>query len=140
LPVIEGARIIPFDDFNEMIRGLEGELFGTLPLLRDAVNGHVFHMESLPPFRHDTIPPGTGWTKQDGGPNEVSPPYLRLKAWRVHRAQVMRFCAEQAIPYVASPTEALDEDGFLRQEFLASPAHANVKYGALVRRQILARL
>jgi hypothetical protein len=54
-------------------------------------------------------------------------------------SQVVRdHCGEVGATFVPSPPAAVDEEGFLRAEFVANGTHANAGYGALVLEQLRA--
>lgn len=68
----------------------------------------------------------------------VSEPRLRLNLWKLEMEVLSHFCAQHAIGLIPPPEGALDNDGFLREDFYATDAtHANSEYGVLVLDQLV---
>jgi len=65
-----------------------------------------------------------------------------IHARQLYLAEMRRFFEENGIPYVLSPPEVADEDGYLKPQFRvgipeADPHHANLDYGELVARDVI---
>jgi hypothetical protein len=63
---------------------------------------------------------------------------VRYKLWRLDAQIFAETAAELGVHVANVPRAAVDEDGFLREEFCDDPVHANPAYGDLVLDQMLA--
>ncbi len=63
-----------------------------------------------------------------------SPPWLRLKVWRLEVATIAARCESLGISFRAAPAAATDALGFLKPEYVADLVHANAAYGKLLLR------
>ena len=70
----------------------------------------------------------------------ISPPYFRLKVWRACARAMGQVCAEGGIDFLMPPPEGLDEDGFLRQDLVDDPVHANTAFGRMQIEQLRAHI
>jgi hypothetical protein len=116
----------------------------TISAIVNAASGPVYQFEGAPP-------PGDRWMLESAGGEKARAKkrklpagsdgtpagrFVRYKLWRLH-SQIMRGHAEEAgIRFVAHPREAVDEEGFLRDELCGNATHANAAYGALILEQM----
>ncbi len=137
LPIEDKAELIPFDALRAAMALRTQPYLDMLNMLRETVDGAVFHMESPPPYERETLPPDDAAFYHFFGRDAVfSPIWLRFKLWRVHSDIVATHCRSIGIQFIARPQQAVTEQGFLRDGFNGTPAHANVQYGALVLAQM----
>ncbi len=69
--------------------------------------------------------------------NQIAPRQLRLECYRLHCEILAEACDLIDMPFLQSPVEAADTDGFLKETYWQDdPIHANSKYGQLVLSQI----
>ena len=71
---------------------------------------------------------------------KLNPPRLRYKLWLVSQMLQQEIAKAQGIPFVSSPPETLDADGYLRPEFAKDFTHANQAYGGIMLRHIKSQL
>ena len=137
LPLAAAAEIIPFGAVRATMVARTQPFLDIMDMLRDAVPGAIFHMESPPPFEHETLPESdAGFYHFFGRDAVFSPIWLRFKLWRIHSEIVANHCREIGIGFIERPAESVTSEGFLRDGLNATPAHANEAYGALVLAQM----
>jgi hypothetical protein len=73
-----------------------------------------------------------------GADSHFAPASLRFKLWALQSNIMRDHCEAAGIGFIAHPPEAATPDGFLDDRFAGTPGHANVAYGALLVRQIIA--
>jgi hypothetical protein len=137
LPMEAAAEIIPFGAVHAAMAARTQPFLDIMGMLRDAVPGAIFHMESPPPYEHEILPEGdAGFYHFFGRDATFSPIWLRFKLWRVHSDIVATHCRESGINFIERPAESTTPQGFLRDGLNGKPAHANAAYGALVLAQM----
>lgn len=137
LPIDPRAELVPADAVLEVLER-ETEPYLKLMLhLRMLAPDRLVHMEPPPPcLDNDRIAPHIPWPLFPGMRQEVAPPWLRYKAWRLHSGLVSRWCAQHRIEFRAHPRAAADAAGFLKDEFFLDGVHANPGYGRLLLQQM----
>lgn len=138
LPVAPEAELVPAAALATTLRNnIEDEILDLVRLM--ALSGRrVIHVEPPPPVGDDPrILPDMELLAFVPSPNPgPSPPWLRYKLWRMH-SEIIREAYEPAgVEFLAAPSAAQTDEGFLRPEFYDYPCHANRAYGALVLRQL----
>jgi hypothetical protein len=142
LPLIEGARIVPFDAMRELsIRELD-RFHRYMLCVRVTAARRIFHVGQPPILEDDAVVLGDVPRDRmlaffpDG--TAVSPATLRWKLWRLTSDLTREFCEENDIHFLDCPAESMDERGFLRPQYYQEAFHGNAAYGALVLEQIKA--
>jgi hypothetical protein len=137
LPVDSRAELVPVDAVRAV---LEREAVPYLKLmrhLRSLARERLVHVEPPPPCPdNDAISPHMPWSLFPGMLQEVAPPWLRYKAWRLHSKIVADWCALNDIAFLPIPGGAADAAGFLKQEYFQDGVHANAAYGQLLLTQM----
>lgn len=141
LPIEEGAEVIPFAVMEAVMRGRMVERLKLMLLVKAAAGGPMRHLESPPPladsqFIVDNMPAQMVRHRERGS----SSPVLRYKLWRLQSAIIAGVCADNDIPFIPAPREAMTTDGLLRTDYAADISHGNVAYGMLVLDQMEASL
>lgn len=139
LPLTPGAQIIPYDAMRAVLTELNAPYFSLMRQVRDASGGKTFHIEGPTPVA-DPERLGPAISLVPGRLKAFSPRVLRLKIWRLQSAILSDFCAGEGIIFVRRPPETADAEGYLREEYLKDPTHANAAYGALIIEQVRALL
>jgi len=84
------------------------------------------------------------WAKTLGAPIEtigITDPFVRLKLWHVLQDMFREAAAKYDGAFVATPAEAQDDEGFLKDEYWAPDVtHANPAYGNLMLAKVLTEL
>jgi hypothetical protein len=62
----------------------------------------------------------------------------RRKLWLMETRAIDRWAKKEGLKFLAAPSEAFDENGFLAPQYYSDATHANAHYGALVVDQICA--
>ena len=132
-----GAEIIPYAAARLAMEAYIRNFVRMLALFAAAGRGRAYHVQSPPPpgddarLAADLTTPDLTIRLCD-----VVPGPVRLKLWRLH-SQIMREeCDRLRVGFIPCPSEAIDDDGFLRPEYYLDPVHVNTAYGALVLEQI----
>ena len=137
LPLTPGAEIIPYDAVHAAMLARTRQYLDLMSAVRDATDGAMFHMESPPTYADEQVPrDDPGFFLFFGEGATFSPAWLRYKLWRMHSAIVAAHCRQAGIIFVAHPADSVAGDGFLREPFHGTPAHANAAYGQLVLAQL----
>ncbi len=138
LPIEKDTEVIPFDVVRSAMIARTQPYIDIMDMLRDTVDGPLFHMESPPPYEGEQLPPDDAPFYHVFGKGAVfSPIWLRFKLWRVQSEIVSAHCRSIGIRFIDRPQQAVTENGFLRDGLNGTPAHANAEYGALVLAQML---
>jgi hypothetical protein len=144
LPLEHDAQVVPADAMRALLTTRLQRQLRTVSEIANLAAGPVYQFEAAPPPR-DTwmlkLAPGqkTRAKKRKvpaGSDGKLAGRFVRYKLWRLH-SQIMREYTEQAgIRFVAHPPEAVDDEGFLRDELCRNATHANAAYGALILEQM----
>ncbi len=67
----------------------------------------------------------------------VAPSVLRYKLWRATMDATQELCKQYGLEFIDVPAAAVDENGFLREEYRWDALHGNVGYGHLVVGQLV---
>lgn len=133
LPIDPGAELIPVDAVQAVLERETAPYLRLMRHLRSIARHRVVHVEPPPPCAdNERIAPHMPWPMFPGMLQEVAPPYLRYKAWRLHSRVVAEWCAGEGIEFLAFPGESADASGFLKDEYFLDGVHANARYGMLL--------
>lgn len=123
-----------------------GSLRTFLHLLGKQEVAGVIHVEAPPPVRSAEhivahLPAKTlALARSSGfdeiGPDEISDAGFRLRAWQCQSKATRQVVEGEGAHYLLPPSEALDPDGYLAEQFRADAMHASPEYGAAVLRMI----
>lgn len=136
LPLDVDAEIVPHDAVRDALRQSFRGRLKLLHRLRDLTNGSIYQFELPPPVSDDWM---QAWlarrpletTEGVGLPGR----FLRFKLWRV-ASQLFREEAESVgATFVERPGEAVDDEGFMRDELVRNMTHGNEAYGELLLQQ-----
>jgi hypothetical protein len=128
------AEIIPAAAIREMVAGEFGSRLKTLRRLARLAPGRVVQFASPPPVPDRWLEPLLRKASVKGTtlPNR----WLRLKLWRLAVDIFREHSAQYGARFVDCPGEALDHDGFMRDDLVRNATHGNVAFGALILEQI----
>lgn len=136
LPTDESAEILPVDLVEDLIRSrLANSVALYLAMIsRAGANVAKIHMPPPPPVREtahiETYPGQFGEKVRQFG---VSPPFFRLKMWKLTCEVLRKLCEEAGIIFYRLPDSVFDTDGFLARPFMnQDPTHANARYGRII--------
>jgi hypothetical protein len=132
--------MIPYRALKQVFaKGLRTGDGRSLQALRSGTVARVVHILPPPPKQdnehiaqnHETL------FANDLPKLGVSSPELRLKFWKLQTRVLLRICQDLGIEVMPPPRRAVDDAGFLRQEFYANDAtHGNWLYGERILRDI----
>ena len=108
-----------------------------LEKIRELYACPIAHICSPPPFYE--LDDGHVLPRVFQGNDQLSiaPPRLRLKLHRLHSSIFEAACKNLDVFFLKPPDGAIDDQGFLRREFMSrDPTHANALYGSLVVKQL----
>ncbi len=139
LPTDHEASVIPEAAIMAAMMQQLQEYLDIITLVRAAASGPVYHFEPPPPLEDsDRVLADVPWSFFQNLTAEVSPAILRYKLWRLATRLVADHCAAIGVVFIEAPAGAVDERGYLKQEFYADAMHVNEAYGALVVEQMRA--
>jgi hypothetical protein len=129
---LEDAEILPLGAIQQAMRWVNRDFEQMLRLIARSGAGPILHVEAPPPAWDTRAPDDPIWNAVNGMNKNVSPPHLRRKFWLMHCTLWQGLCEAEGVTYVSAPVETMDEQGFIKPEFIGNPAHGNVRYGARV--------
>ena len=138
LPLEPGTEVIPYDAVYHVISRMFKKRLTLLPRIAQSAPGRLVQFAPPPPVcdRHlqRVLAKRNAKGESPSGaklPNRI----LRWKLWRL-AATVLRQHAEACgARFVDCPPEALDADGFMREELVRNVSHGNVAFGRLLLQQ-----
>lgn len=137
LPFDERAELVPYEAVRASLLAIMQHYLDLMAIVGATGRGRIFHIEAPPPYADEArMLTDVPWNYFTGMQREVSPRYLRYKLWRLHSDIVRQACARMGITFIERPMEAVDVDGFLRDDYYLDTMHVNEGYGALVLRQM----
>jgi hypothetical protein len=141
LPFTPGAESIPYDLVRQLFLREEKNILKPLLRARELTNA-VSCLCAPPPvadaakiFEH--MPDEWKESAQSLG---VPSPVFRYKIWLVYTSAVREVCQSAQIETIAPPSQTIDENGYLKDEFSFDTLHGNARYGVAVLGQIAARI
>lgn len=141
LPLDPRAELVPSGAVRDSLMVQTAPYLQLMGHVRTLARKRMLHMEPPPPCRDNAqIDPHIPWPLFPDMLQEVAPPWLRYKMWRLHSRLVREFCAQADIEFVACPEAGVDAEGFLTQDSFFDGIHANSHYGALQLQQMRERL
>ena len=146
--LIPGARIVPQrmirKNFAERLKYLSIELRA----LVKAQSRQILLLGTPPPKKDNAelarLMVGEGYFQDWAerlGEMRIADPYKRLKLWYLLQEMFEEEAAKANVRFVAVPTAAQDEDGFLQRELWADDVtHGNAAYGQMMMDKLIAEL
>lgn len=137
LPIDPRAELVPVEAVREVLAEETAPYLKLMRHLRALAGERMVQIEPPPPCPdNSTIAPHVPWSLFPDMLQEVAPPWLRYKTWRLHSQLVSEWCARERIAFHACPAAAADDRGFLRQDYFQDGVHANSHYGMLLLEQM----
>jgi hypothetical protein len=137
LPLDPARELVTVDAVRASLAAIDVQYIPILELLLREAGGPVVQVGPPPPvFVADEKREKYPWSMTPDRPRAFAPPWVRYKIWRLSTALIEARCRALQLPFVAAPAEALDANGFLRDDLRKDVAHANGRYGALVLRAL----
>ena len=138
----EGRTLIPREMIKDHFRIRVMNLLQHLATIKAHFpDATIHHICSPPPIydeEHILKYPGVFRPRLHQG---ITPAALRLTFYNLHCEVYQEHCAKLSVNFIAPPSEAIDENGFLGSNFVnTDPTHGNTQYGALVLNQIMKTL
>jgi hypothetical protein len=135
LPFDKTRELIPVEAVRQTMADLAAPLLRGLPILAEAVTGSLIHLAPPPPsavIKFVKPPADVGEVFMIGKAGAFTPKWPRYKMWRLHCEIIEDFCAQHGVKYLAAPSRANDDEGFLRSEYIIDTTHGNADYARLV--------
>jgi hypothetical protein len=133
LPVAKGAEIVPYDAVQESLRRCFQPRIDVLRRIADLTPERLVQVELPPPAPDRWL--GEWLENLRSEPkvaHELPPRFVRYKLWRT-ASQIFREEADKlGGRFVDHPPEAVDGEGFMRDELVLNINHGNVAFGALL--------
>jgi hypothetical protein len=128
------AEVIPANAVREVVRREFKTRLKTLRRLTGVAPGRVVQFAPPPPVSDRWLEPllEKNSVKATTLPNRL----LRWKLWRLTVDIFRQHTTEFGARFIDCPPEALDPDGFMRDELVRNATHGNTAFGALVLDQI----
>lgn len=137
LPLDSGTEVIPFDGVRELIRREFRRRIRLITRVASLAPGRVIQFGPPPPVSDRWLEPFL--QKQNVNATTLPNRLLRWKLWRVTVALFRQHAVECGARFVDCPPEALDADGFMRDELVRNVTHGNVEFGRLLLAQAQAQ-
>jgi hypothetical protein len=135
LPLDETRRLLPHDAVGATLNTLCFPLLQGVSVLAGLVKAPLVHLAPPPPLAVIYHPrthfdlPRENFVGQTDRP---APKWIRYKIWRLHCDMIEDYCGQHGVKFLRPPSEALDDEGFLRPEFDADGMHGTTEYGKMV--------
>lgn len=137
IPLHPGTQLVPYRAVRDRLLFDLAEYHAIIAMVKAIATGPVFHFEAPPPSADaEKMYPDIAWSFYEGTTDQISPATLRYKIWRATMELTAAFCGEIGVTYIPHPSEAADEQGYLRSEYYRDPTHTNEAYGALLLTQM----
>ncbi len=135
LPLDQGAEIIPFDAMWQVMRRWFSPRLKILRRLTRLAPGRVVQFVPPPPAPDSWV---EALVRRHKGATPVGLPsrVLRWKLWRLTADVFRQHAGTFGARFVDCPPQAVDADGFMRDELVRNLTHGNQAFGALVLDQI----
>ncbi len=138
LPLEPGTEVIPYDAMYETVRRQFKKRLTLLPRIARSAPGRLVQFAPPPPAcdRHIERVLAKRNANGEALPGAALPNrFLRWKLWRVAAAVLKQHAEACGARFVDCPPEALDADGFMREELVRNLSHGNVAFGRLLLQQ-----
>lgn len=137
LDVRSGVELVPYDALKTQLRDMMMELQMFLTALPGLGYKYIIQVNAPPPVRsNDYIKEQLISQKALEDGDSVASPNIRLKLWLIQQEAIKEMCGELGVHCLVAPIEAVDEVGFLKEEYWKDSVHANEHYSALLLRDI----
>jgi hypothetical protein len=136
LPLEPGTEVIPFDGVREIIRKGFNKRMKVLDRLAQLAPGRIVQFAPPPPVSDRWLEPFL--EKQSVKATKLPNRLLRWKLWRVAVQHFREHAEALGARFLDCPPEALDADGFMRDELVRNATHGNVAFGGLLLDQVRA--
>jgi hypothetical protein len=130
LPLESGTEVIPYDGVREMVRREFKRRMRLITRVSALAPGRVVQFGPPPPVSDRWLEPFL--QKENVNATRLPNRLLRWKLWRVTVALFRQHAVECGAKFVDCPPEALDADGFMRDELVRNVTHGNVAFGRLL--------
>jgi hypothetical protein len=137
LPLDPEADLIPADAMREVVRRAYKMRFKMLGRLATLAPGRVVQFAPPPPVSDQWLEPllrAKSRIKGAAFPNR----WVRWKLWRVTVDLFRQQAASVGVRLVDCPPDALDGDGFMRDDLVRNATHGNTAFGALLLHEVRA--
>ena len=133
LPLEPGTEVIPFDGVHELVRRMFKKRFLLMTRIAEFAPGRLVQFAPPPPVTDKWLE--RVLAKRDAQATALPNPVLRWKIWRLGVAVFREHAERCGARFVDCPPEALDADGFMRDELVRNLTHGNVAFGRLLLQQ-----
>lgn len=130
LPLESGTEMIPFDGIRETVRREFKRRMRLITKVAALAPGRVIQFAPPPPVSDRWLEPFL--LKQNVSATTLPNRLLRWKLWRVTVTLFRQHAVDCGARFVDCPPEALDADGFMRDELVRNVTHGNVEFGRLL--------
>lgn len=136
--IAQGAVVLPTELVRDQLLRGEAAFLEQLTVLSQTTKCRIVQIQSPPPIEDDDFI-RTNLDKHFENRDQkirITRPELRKKLWQMSSSIIEYHCREIGIDILPSPLEAVNERGYLREEYWGNATHANGRYGELILLQI----
>jgi hypothetical protein len=134
LPLEAGTEVIPLDGVREIIRRTLSKRTRLLARVAQLAPGRIVQFGPPPPVSDRWLEPFL--LKQNVKATRLPNRSLRWKLWRLTVGHIRQQAEAHGARFVDCPPEALDADGFMRDELVLNATHGNLAFGGMLLSQI----
>lgn len=137
LPLMSDAEILPVSAIAATLLEESGYYIALMCSVAAVAQRPVAHLQAPPPHRDSArIARDVVWAMYPDMRQQVAPASFRYKMWCLHTQTIQQACVNAGIEFISCPTQAVDADGFLLEDYYKDGVHANHAYGTLLIEQM----
>ena len=134
----KSAEFLSYGLVRDSLERIDQPFFTILRLIRELTTLPIWQLCPPPPI-NDSARIAHAISSKAVVKHQVAAPELRYKLWRVQADNVAAFCQKSGIEYIRPPAAAIDNNGYLKEQFVSTDAvHGNVLYGELALEEFFA--
>jgi hypothetical protein len=134
LPLEPGTEVIPLDAVREIVRRMSSKRMKILARVAELAPGRVVQFAPPPPVSDVWLQPFL--SKQSVKATRLPNRLLRWKLWRLTVEHLQQQADALGARFLDCPPEALDPDGFMRDELVRNATHGNLAFGGMLLNQV----
>ncbi len=136
LPLEPGTEVIPFDGVREIIRRTFSKRMKVLARVAHLAPGRIVQFAPPPPVSDLWLQPFLLKQKVRANATKLPNRLLRWKLWRLTVDHFHQHAKSHGARFLDCPPEAVDPDGFMRDELVRNATHGNTAFGGMLLNQI----
>jgi hypothetical protein len=129
-----GVEVIPVDAVEEVLRRTFRKRLKLMTRAAHLAQGRLIQFGPPPPVSDEWLEPFL--EKQNVAATTLPNRLLRWKLWRLTVSLFRQQALDIGARFVDCPPEALDRDGFMRDDLVRNVTHGNIAFGRLLLDQV----